>query len=206
MGPERGGEPKPVPPRGRYLDGFLQHRHPAPPGLHLLLSPSPEQGGPGPASVRVSATARRGPAPAHLNSQRPLPGQAAGREGTRPAECRVRPKLAAEAPERPAGNARSFRRKEPNAGGKQRGKPAHPKPGGSVSVGGVARMGTEIAERRRCARGPAVSSAASSRRQRQVARAARCPHGPLHVERARSFCLAGRRAVTGSSPQRCSQE
>lgn len=85
-------------------------------------SPSPERGGPGPASVRVPATARRGPAPAHLNSQRPLPGQAAGREGTRPASRRARPKLVAEIPEPSAGNTRSLRRKEPNADGKQAGK------------------------------------------------------------------------------------
>lgn len=69
-------------------------------------SPSPERGGPGPASVRVPATARRGPAPAHLNSQRPLPGQAAGREGTRPAKP-------PSPPEAGGGNTRTVCRKYP---------------------------------------------------------------------------------------------
>lgn len=116
-------------------------------------SPSPERGGPGPASVRVPAAARRGPAPAHLNSQRPLPGQAAGREGTRPAKRRVRPKLAAEIPERAAGNTRRPRRKEPSADGKQLGKPPRPSAGRKRrALGGAARARAEIAERRRAGR------------------------------------------------------
>lgn len=85
-------------------------------------SPSPERGGPGPASVRLSA-ARPGLAPAHLNSQRPLPGQAAGSEGTRLAKSRIYPKLVTEIPEPSAGNTRSVRRRKPNADGQQQGNP-----------------------------------------------------------------------------------
>lgn len=101
LGPERGGEPEP--PRGRYLDGFLQHRHPALPGLRLAepgarrlrprLSACPGDGAarPGPCSFKLPATVTG----------------AGGGEGRNEAGRMPRP------PEAGGGNTRTARRKYP---------------------------------------------------------------------------------------------
>lgn len=112
LGPERGGEPEP--PRGRYLDGFLQHRHPALPGLRLLLaepgagrlrprlSACPGDGAarPGPCSFKLPATVTGAGGGEGRNEagRMPRPPEAGG--GNTRSACRKYPKTSAERAER----------------------------------------------------------------------------------------------------------
>lgn len=137
-------EPEPVPPRGRYLDGFLQHRHPALPGLHLLLT----EPGAGRTRPRLSACPG-GPAwPSPGTFKLPATVTGAG-DGERRNEASQEPNP----PEAGDGNTRTLCRKYTKRQAEKAerwrataGKPPR-QPGGRASADGVARAGTEVPER-----------------------------------------------------------
>lgn len=184
LGPERGGEPEPVPPRGRYLDGFLQHRHPAFPGLRLLLLAEPGAGRPRPRLSACPGDGAARPGPCSFKLPATVTG-AGGGEGRNEAGQPPSP------PEAGGGNTRTVCRKYPKPQAERaerRRKTSWESPscqtGGRASADGAARAGTEIAERGESGAGPTAAGKGSG-----PLGSAAAPGAPEHRYRSRGSTL-----------------